>query len=189
MFQRLGVRPFSLLLFIFLAAVCIPSVNAQTAGTGALNGTVTDASGSVVPSVTVTATNVDTGQIRTVTTGPNGFYSIGLLPPGNYKVRFEGAGFKQIDVPGIGVNVTETAVLDRQLEVGSQTQEVTVQGESETVETSSSALGTVAVSTTITALPLTTRNFTNLLGLSAGAAAGVFNATTLGKGTSDIAVN
>jgi len=188
-FQRLGVRPFSLLLFIFLAAVCIPSVNAQTAGTGALNGTVTDASGSVVPSVTVTATNVDTGQIRTVTTGPNGFYSIGLLPPGNYKVRFEGAGFKQIDVPGIGVNVTETAVLDRQLEVGSQTQEVTVQGESETVETSSSALGTVAVSTTITALPLTTRNFTNLLGLSAGAAAGVFNATTLGKGTSDIAVN
>lgn len=103
------------------------------------------------------------GQSRTATTGSNGGYSIGLLPAGSYNVRFEAAGFKAIDVPGIVVNVTETAVLNRQLEVGSQTQEITVQGEAETVQTASSTVGTVALADTITALPLTTRNYTNLL--------------------------
>jgi hypothetical protein len=79
--------------------------------------------------------------------------------------------------------------LDRRLEVGAQAQQVTVQGEVETVQTSNATVGTVMVGQTVAELPLTTRNYTNLLGLSAGANVGVYNAAGLGRGTQDIAVN
>ena len=64
-----------------------------------------------------------------------------------------------------------------------------MQAEAEAVQTSNATLGTVIASATATALPLNTRNYTNLLGLSSGANASVFNAETLGKGSTDIAVN
>ena len=87
---------------------------AQSAGTGALTGTVTDATGAVVPNVTVTATNVDSGQARTVSTGGNGSYQITLLPPGNYRVRFEATGFQAVEIPSATVTVTETGTLNAQ---------------------------------------------------------------------------
>jgi hypothetical protein len=174
---------------ILTLLVGVPSIAAQTAATGALVGTVTDSTGAVVPSVTVTATSADTGQARTTTTGQDGSYKFGLLPPGTYRVKFEAPGLKTIEIPSIEVNVTETPVLNRTLEVGTQAQEVTVQGEVETVQTSNATVGTIMASQTITNLPLTTRNYTTLLGLSAGASAPVFHAATFGRGTEDIAVN
>ncbi len=59
----------------------------------------------------------------------------------------------------------------------------------EKVQTTNATVGTVMASRTVTGLPLTTRNYTNLLGLSAGANVAVFHAATLGRGTQDIAVN
>jgi hypothetical protein len=162
---------------------------AQTAATGALAGTVTDSTGAVVPNVTVTVASTSTGQTRAVTTDAAGTYKVALLPPGTYRVNFEAMGFKTLEVPSITINVTETNVLDRQLEVGAQSQQVTVQGEVETVQTSNATVGTVMVGKTVSELPLTTRNYTNLLGLSAGANVGVYDAATLGRGTQDIAVN
>ena len=178
----------------FLSICCLvtgiaPQLPAQTAGTGALTGTVTDSSGAVIPNGTVTATSIDTGQARTAMTGADGAYTIGLLPPGKYRVRFEASGFKPVEIPSATINVTETAVLDRTLEVGAQTQTLTVEGEVETIQTASSALGTVVGTTAVTALPLNTRNYTNLLTLSAGANAAVTNATFTGKGGTLIAVN
>jgi len=73
-----------LALFLFAA---VPSILGQTAGTGALTGTITDPSGAVVPNTTVTVTSLDTGQVRTATTGADGIYKINLLPPGNYRMR------------------------------------------------------------------------------------------------------
>ncbi len=162
---------------------------AQTAGTGALSGTVMDSSGAVIRDVKVTATSNDTGQVRTATTAVDGTYNIGLLPPGNYKVRFEANGFKAIEVPSATVTVTETAVLSRTLEVGAANQSVTVEEAVETVQTNSSTMGTVADSRTVTELPLNTRNYTNLLTMTAGANSAVSNATTVGKGSPLIAVN
>jgi hypothetical protein len=103
-------------LFVTLA----PSLMAQTAGTGALTGRVTDASGGVVANATVTATSIDTGQARSATTGTDGTYKFDLLPPGNYRVKFEAAGFKTMEIPSATVNGTETAVLDGKLEVGEE---------------------------------------------------------------------
>jgi hypothetical protein len=178
---------------IFLGVIvslflCVSSW-AQTAGTGALTGTVKDPSGAVVPSAMVTATSLDSGQVRTAMTGSDGSYKFNLLPPGNYRVRFEAPGFKPVEIPAATVSVTETSVLDRNLEVGAQTQAVTVEGEVETIQTTSSALGTVVNTKTVTDLPLNTRNFTNLLAMSTGVSSNVTNATTLGKGATDIVVN
>jgi Carboxypeptidase regulatory-like domain/TonB-dependent Receptor Plug Domain len=178
--------------WVFLLIVLVlwvPSLIAQTAATGALTGTVTDPSGGVVPNATVTATNLDTGQARTTKTASDGVYKIGLLPPGNYKVRLEAAGFTAVEVPSVGINVTETEVLDRALDVSSQTQAVTVEAEVEAIQTASSALGTVASARVITELPLNTRNYTNLLTMSAGANSAVTNAAFIGKGSTLIAVN
>lgn len=179
--------------FLFVVSLLItmaPSLGAQSSSTGALTGTVTDSSGAAVPNVTVTALSAGTGASRSAMTGPDGAYTIGLLPPGSYSVKFEASGFKPVEVPSVNINVTETPVLNRQLEVGSQNQEITVQGEAEeAVQTTNATVGTVLAAQTITDLPLNSRNFTNLLGLSAGTNVAVFNATGLGKGTTDIAVN
>jgi hypothetical protein len=181
-------RNFSLLLlFVFLLGVGF--LSAQTPGTGALTGTVKDPSGAVIPNATVTLTSVDTGQARTTMTGADGVYKFALLPPGNYRVHIEASGFKPVDVPSVTVAVTETEVLDRNLEVGAQAQTVTVEGEVENIQTASSALGTVVNTRSMEALPLSTRNYTNLLAMTAGANAGVSNSTTLGKAATGIAVN
>ena len=170
--------------FFTLFLIFSAFVFAQTAGTGALAGVVTDSSGAVIRDVKVTATSNDTGQARTVTTSADGAYIIGLLPPGNYKVRFEASGFKVIEVPSAAVTVTETAVLSRTLEVGTANQSVTVEESVETVQTNSSTLGTVAHSRTITEIPLNTRNYTNLLTMTAGANSAVGDgAHRVGKGS------
>ncbi len=163
---------------------------AQTASTGALSGTVTDSSGAVIPNVTVTAVSADSGATRTAMTGSDGSYNLALLPLGIYHVKFEAVGFNTAEVASVEVKVTETAVLNRILQVGTQTQQVVVQGEAvEAVQTANATLGDVVGGASATSLPLTTRNYTNLLGLSSGASANVFNATTLGKGSTDINVN
>jgi carboxypeptidase family protein len=181
-------RNVSLLLF-FVSLLSFQSLMAQTPGTGALTGTVKDPSGAVIPNATVTLTSVDTGQARTTMTGADGVYHFNLLPPGNYRVKMESSGFKPVEVPSVTVAVTETAVLDRNLDVGAQAQTVTVEGEVENIQTASSALGTVVNTRSMETLPLSTRNYTNLLAMTAGANAGVANSTTLGKSATGIAVN
>jgi len=167
----------------------VPSLMAQSAGTAGLSGTITDPSGAAIPGVNVTLTSNDTAQARSATTGADGQYKFTLLPPGNYKVRFSASGFKTAEVGSVTLNVTENPVLDRSLEVGAQSEQVTVEAAAETLQTSSSTLGTVVGSSTVTELPLANRNFTQIIGLSAGANVPVNNATQLGKGTQDISVN
>src|SRR4029077_19904002 len=168
-------------LLIFVSLFSLQSLMAQTAGTGALTGTVKDPSGAVIPNATVTATSVDTSQARTTMTGAEGVYHFNLLPPGNYRVRIEASGFKPVEVPSVTVAVTETAELDRNLEVGAQSQTVTVESEVVAVQTENSTLGTGAISQPVVGLPLNTRNYTNLLAMSAGVSANVSNAPTIGK--------
>src|SRR5262245_35244698 len=68
---------------------------------GAIEGTVTDESGAVLPGVTVTVTNVDTGETRSVITNDRGVYRAPLLPLGGYRVSAELQGFKKYDQAGI----------------------------------------------------------------------------------------
>ena len=183
----------SLLRWAVVAVLVFSSWNAplkgQSAGTGALTGTVTDPSGAVVPDVTVTIVNAETNQTRSVTTGNDGVYKFTLLTPGSYKVRFSASGFKTSEVASVTVNVTETPVLDRTLEVGAANEQVTVEATAETLQTASSTLGTVVGQQAVVSLPLTNRNYTQILSLSAGANVSVNNASAFGKGSQDVSVN
>lgn len=162
---------------------------AQSATTGALTGTVTDPSGAVIVGASVTATNVATGQSRGATTDANGLYKISLLPPGNYSVKFSASGFKTVEVPSITVDVTETIQLNRNLEVGAQAQQVTVESTVETIQAQNATVGGLVSGETVTDLPLSTRNYTQVIDLSPGVVANVATATAVGNGTMDINVN
>jgi Carboxypeptidase regulatory-like domain len=105
------------LFVVNLLVALTPALMSQTAGTGALTGTVIDASRTVVVNATVTATASGTGQARKVTTGTDGTYKL-ELPPGEYHMKFEAAGFKTVEMPSATVKPGETAVLDEKLEAG-----------------------------------------------------------------------
>jgi hypothetical protein len=179
----------ALLATLGLVIFCATMVHAQSAGTGAISGTVSDPQGRAVPNATVTATSLETGQARTATTGTDGDYKFSLIPPGNYRLRFTAAGFKTSEVSSLAVSVTETATANQALEVGTVNQTVTVESSVETLQTESSTLGTTVSGNTISALPMANGNYTEVLSLAAGATAGVDNATSLGKGTQDISAN
>ena len=179
---------------VFLAVVLAlvlsaPALWAQSASTSALTGTVTDPTGAVLPGVTVTATAVATNQSRTVVTTESGVYRIPLLDPGSYRVRFGLPGFKTSEVTDINLAVTETSVLNRTLELGAAIEEVTVEATVEALQTATSTLGTTVTGNVIGNLPLVSRNFTAVLGMSAGVAVAATNGTAFGKGTENMSVN
>src|SRR5882762_3617589 len=176
-------------LSISLLTLFVPSLLAQSGSTSALTGTVTDPTGAVIPGVSVTATATATNQARTVLTAEDGVYRIPLLEPGAYRVRFSLAGFKTSEVTAINLTVTETSVLNRTLEVGAQTDAITVEAVAETIQTATSTLGTTVTGNTITSLPLSSRNFTAVLGMSAGVAVEASNGTSYGRGSQNMSVN
>ncbi|HEV3329664.1 MAG TPA: carboxypeptidase-like regulatory domain-containing protein [Bryobacteraceae bacterium] len=188
-FERLLRLRAAVVLAIALSIAFAPCALAQSAGTAGLSGTITDASGAAVPNVAVTLTNADTNQVRTTSTGSDGVYKFSLISPGNYKIHLSATGFKAAEVSGLNLNVTESPVLDRTLEVGQQTEQVTVEASAGVLQSASSTLGTTVGTKTVTDLPLANRNYTQIIGLSAGTSVGVNNAAQFGKGTLDIAVN
>ncbi len=170
-------------------AISVASGLAQTGSTSALTGRVSDPTGAVIPGVMVTAISIATNQSRTGITAEDGVYRIPLLDPGSYKVRFSLAGFKTSEVTDVTLAVTETAVLNRTLEVGAAGEEVTVEATVEALQTATSTLGTTVTGNAISNLPLVSRNFTAVLGMSAGVAVAANNGTAFGKGTENMSVN
>ena len=189
--SRFSAKIFVSSLLVCLAALflCVSASLAQSGSSGALTGTVSDPSGGVISGATVTATNIGTGQARTETTSADGAYKFSLLPPGNYKVTFGAAGFKTSEVPSVTVNATETAVLNRNLAVGAQSEQITVESTAETLQTQNATVGTLVGSKEITDLPLPGRNYTQIIDLSPGVVANVATASLVGNGTQDINVN
>lgn len=101
-------------LAVFALAQVAPPLIAQTA-TEVVRGTVSDENGKTVANVTVTATRTDSGQKQTTNTGPEGTYKLDL-PPGNYRLTFEAAGFKTFEISSATVGGTESEVFDGKLQ-------------------------------------------------------------------------
>jgi len=163
---------------------------AQGGATGAITGTVQDASGAVVANADVRITNQDTQVLeRTLKTGPDGSFSAPLLPVGTYTVNIQSAGFAPADFSGIVVRVTETTRMIAKLSPKSVQQHIEVQALVQTVDTTDATTGQAIEATTIRALPLATQNFQQLLTLSSGAQSELNAAAQLGRGEVRIQVN
>ena len=137
-------------------------------GTVTIFGTVTDSSGGAIPSVTVIATNKDTGVSRQTATGAAGDYVISRLPIGAYTVRAEASGFKASVQDNIQVQVDENRQVNIVMAVGDVAESITVQAEAAQVETRSGAVKEVIDSSRIVEMPLNGRNPLQLQYLVAG---------------------
>jgi hypothetical protein len=170
------------ILLLLALSVCPSGAAAQSASTGALTGVVTDASGSAVAGAQVQVTSEASGDVRTVTTGAAGNYSVPLLPPGLYTVSASKSGFRTITVPHAQIIVTETNALNIRLEVGEVSEKVVVQEQVEQLQTEDSTLGHVTSGEQVQNLPLAMRNFTQIIGLNPGVSTELPNAGELGRG-------
>jgi hypothetical protein len=109
-----------------LAVPATPALAQSTAANGAIEGTVTDNSGGVLPGVTVTVVNAETGTERSTVTNEKGLYRAPLLPLGTYRVTAELQGFKKFEQTGIKLSVGETAVVNATLSIGTVSETITV---------------------------------------------------------------
>ncbi len=160
-------RPVLFLLGLLLFVTpFVPAAAAQTAGT--ISGAVSDASGAVLPGVTVTARNTGTGLVRTAITGAAGRYAIPALPPGTYDLRAELAGFKPHLRQGVVLDIAQTLAINLSLQIGDLAIEDVVIGVTPLVNTSTSELSYHVGSEAMEQLPLNGRNYTDLALLQPG---------------------
>lgn len=134
---------------------------------GTIEGTIEDAQAGAVPGVRVTVTNVDTGLVRTVTTGSDGFYRALLLPLGSYRVRADLSGFKTIERDGVTLVAGKTAVVDMTMSVGGVEEVVSVTADTPIAEPGKIDLGRTITSEEVKNLPLVSRNPYNFAFLQA----------------------
>jgi hypothetical protein len=163
---------------------------AQGGATGAISGVVQDASGAVLAGAKVSVKSEGTGEVvRQATTDSSGLFTATLLPVDTYSVEITAAGFPVTRFPGIAVRITETTRMTAVIKSAVVKEVVEVQSQVENVNTSDATTGESLGSATITTLPLATRNFQQLLTLSAGASSDLNNASQLGRGSVFIHVN
>src|SRR6266446_6750285 len=175
-------------------AACIAfltgSMWAQGGATGAISGVVQDASEAVIAGAKVMVKNEATGEVvRQATTESSGLFTATLLPVGTYTVEVNATGFPVTRFPGVVVRITETTRMTAVIKAAVVKEVVEVQSQVENVNTADATTGESLGSTTITTLPLATRNFQQLLTLSAGASSDLNNASQLGRGQVYIHVN
>ena len=179
----------SLAVFFFLACLC-EMLFAQGGATGAIGGVVQDASGAVIANARISIGSEATGEVvRQVTSDASGLFTATLLPVGDYTVEVEAAGFPATKFPGVIVRITETTRMTAVVKVNSVKEVVEVQSQVEQVNTTDATTGQSLGAQTITDLPLATRNFQQLLTLSAGASSDLNGAAQLGRGTVYMHVN
>ncbi len=130
--------------------------------TGSIRGSVFDPSGAIVASVTVTATQIETGVARTASSDRQGAYLLVLLPPGHYRLAASASGFQKFIQDGITLSVNEAAVVPIHLIVGSPAQSVEVTANAALIETADTTLGKTVGEREILDLPLNGRNFSQL---------------------------
>ncbi|HSF16225.1 MAG TPA: carboxypeptidase regulatory-like domain-containing protein [Vicinamibacteria bacterium] len=152
---------------VWLWAVCVglltvsPALS-QTIGTGGFDGRVVDATGAVLPGVTVTLTHVETGLTRTVVTDDNGRFRVPLLPVGPYTLTAELPGFQTLQRSGLILTIGQQQSLgDISIEVATVEEVITVTAESPLIETARSVTAATFDSREIENLPIAGRDYKN----------------------------
>ncbi|MFB3854430.1 MAG: TonB-dependent receptor domain-containing protein [Vicinamibacterales bacterium] len=156
---------------LFLLACCSligpAAASAQTTG-ATLLGTVFDEQGAVLPGATVTITNTETGFNRVVVSDERGYYRAAALPPGQYEMKVEMAGFSSQVRAGMSLTIGQEATINFTLKLSSVQEAITVTADSPLVETTKSTVGTTINRQQLDNLPIPGRNFTALANLTPG---------------------
>ena len=156
-------------LWVAAVLLLLASVTSWAQATAELNGRVTDESGAVLPGVTVTATQIDTGFARTVVTEGSGTYVMPNLPTGPYRLEASLQGFRTYAQTGIVLQVGASPTLNVVLAVGNLAETVAVEAAAPLVDVRSAGISEVVEQERIVELPLQGRQVTDLIVL-AGAA-------------------
>src|SRR2546426_11192609 len=175
MVRRTGISVFGRFVTAIVALIALGTCLsfAQTS-TATILGTVKDASGALVPGVSITVKHTESGLTRSVVSGERGAYTVSLLTVGAYEITTMIPGFKQVVRSGINLVVGQEAVVDLTLEVGAPVEQVTVNEEVPLVNTTTASTSGVITEQQIKELPLNGRSFDNLILLNVG----VSNATS-----------
>lgn len=157
-------------LLIVMAAILLISLAAPTPGfaqgvTGSISGTVKDSQGGVIPGVSVTVVSATRGtRLAPVVTNDVGEFIVPNLLADTYNIEAELAGFKKLERDGVTVNPGSRAEVGTlMLEVGGMTEVVTVVGDASPIQLSSGERSFSLEASTVQALPISSRNFMNLL--------------------------
>src|SRR6266540_777998 len=128
------------------------------AANGTMEGVVRDSTGAVLPGVSVTVVNLETGVVRSPLTDGAGTYRALLLPLGTYRVKAELTGFKAVERTGVTLSAGQTAVINITLEVGGVAEVVSVSGEAPVTQPGRIDLGRTISEAEVKNLPLVSRN-------------------------------
>src|SRR5881396_1749006 len=162
-----AIRRLLVCLLLGLLAVCafIPVLDAQGVG-AAIQGTVRDSTGAVIPGATITTIRTETNLQRTARSNEAGLFSIPNLPPGKYRVQVSCPGFQSRVVENIELVVGQEFVLNSALQVGGIAEQVTVTSEVPLVDLSTSQVSGLVAEREVKDLPLNGRSFDNLISLN-----------------------
>src|SRR6476620_8245333 len=157
------------LLAVLILATAVCAFAQSQATTGNIEGTVVDPNGAVVPNVTVTATNVDTGFEKTAQTNDDGTFVLSFLQPGNYKVTTAAAsGFAAATYENVKVTVGAKNTLQVLLTASGTENVVNVQAQGESVETTRTSVSSTVDERRVMNLPTNGRNFLDFVTLTPG---------------------
>src|SRR2546425_344345 len=174
-------------ILLYVLCCLAPAFGQET--TGSIIGVIKDASGSVVTGASVTLVNEQTEISAEAKSDESGAYQFPLLRPGRYRMAVEATGFQRLQRTDVIVNTTERVRLDLTLQIGAVSETVTVVGETPLLQSEKATVGQVVEQRAIQSIPLATRNFTQLLGTSAGVLGGIMNADRPGTGSDSASVN
>lgn len=153
----------------FLVVLCGSFACLSAQNTNAtLSGTVTDPSGKVVPGVEIIAIDTDTGVSATTSTNNEGIYVLPGLMGGHYRIVATHEGFKRIELTNVTLEVAASVTRNFQLELGTVSQTVTVEGNGLSINTTDGSVSTVINREFVDEIPLNGRTLQNLLPLSPG---------------------
>ncbi len=184
---RFRNRAAAALLVAFVGLALVSPAFGQGAG-ASVDGLAKDQQGGVLPGVTVTLRNLDTGVTRTSTTETDGRYRFQALAPGRYHLSAQLSGFSSKEIGDIQLTIGLSLTQDFTMGLQSVQESVTVTGEAPTVDTTKSEVAGVVTQQQIQNLPVNSRQFLNLAllmpGTSQDAARSFYNNVTIGAGTS-----
>ena len=161
-------RWFSLKTFLFVLLLLSPSLLAAQEAT--VVGTVTDPAGNVVPDITITVTNIQTGAIRTLLTNDVGQYVAPGLPIGKYDLKAESSAFSVLESKGVVLNVNDRVRIDFQMMLGTKKETVVVESNALAVQSDSSEQSSLVGGQQISELSTNGRSIYTYMVLTTGAA-------------------